>query len=86
MIERRYRAGTDFAEGDLLQEAICSAFERQRRCPRDVGFLRTVSMMMRSIGSHRRKAFARHDGFDAPVIAGKDGVMRTPADTLAAAG
>ena len=86
VIERRYRAGTDFAESDLLQEAICSAFERQRRCPRDVSFVRTVSMMMRSIGGHRRNALARHDGFDAPIIAGKDGAIRTPADTLAAAG
>lgn len=86
LVERRYRAGTDFAEGDLLQEALCLAFERQRRCPRDVGFVRTLSLMMRSAGFHRRKAMSRQVGFDAPVVAGKDGGMLAPAETLQAPG
>ena len=86
LTERRYRAGTDYAEGDLLQEAFCQAFMGERRCPRDISFVRTISLMMRSTGGHRRKILARQVPFDAPVLQSKDGKLLAPADTLRAAG
>jgi hypothetical protein len=87
LVERRYRAATDFSEGDLLQAALCQALMRERRCPRDVGFVRTISMMMRSAGDHRRRALARQVPFDAPVVRSeRGGGLLAPADTLHAEG
>jgi hypothetical protein len=34
-IERRHRGGIDFAEGDLLHEAIAAAVTGKNRCPRN---------------------------------------------------
>ncbi len=85
LVEQRYRAGTDFAPGDLLQAALCQAFLRERRCPRDIGFVPTIAAMMRSTGGHRRETLKRQVPFDAPAITAKDGRVLAPADTLRSA-
>lgn len=54
-IERRYLDGTDFAEGDLLQEAMCSALFEEKRCPRTVRFMAFLVQSMRNVAGHRRK-------------------------------
>ncbi|MGY3038314.1 hypothetical protein ACVIIV_007484 [Bradyrhizobium sp. USDA 4354] len=53
-IERRYLGGTDFAEGDLLQEAMCSALFEEKRCPRITRFMAFLVQSMRNIAGHRR--------------------------------
>ena len=53
-IERRYLGGTDFAEGDLLQEAMCSALFEEKRCPRTTRFMAFLVQSMRNIAGHRR--------------------------------
>ena len=53
-IERRYLGGTDFAEGDLLQEAMCSALFEEKRCPRTTKFMAFLVQSMRNIAGHRR--------------------------------
>ena len=53
-IERRYLNGTDFAEGDLLQEAMCAALFEEKKCPRSVRFIAFLVQSMRNIAGHRR--------------------------------
>lgn len=53
-IERRYLGGTDFAEGDLLQEAMCSALFEEKRCPRTTRLMAFLVQSMRNIAGHRR--------------------------------
>ncbi|TYO65357.1 hypothetical protein FXV83_16805 [Bradyrhizobium hipponense] len=53
-VERRYLGGTDFAEGDLLQEAMCSALFEEKRCPRITRFIAFLVQSMRNIAGHRR--------------------------------
>ncbi|MDE5464898.1 hypothetical protein [Bradyrhizobium sp. CSS354] len=53
-VERRYLGGTDFAEGDLLQEAMCSALFEEKRCPRITRFIVFLVQSMRNIAGHRR--------------------------------
>jgi hypothetical protein len=53
-IERRYLGGTDFAEGDLLQEATCSALFEEKRCPRTTRFMAFLVQSIRNIAGHRR--------------------------------
>ena len=53
-IERRYLGGTDFAEGDLLQEAMCYALFEEKRCPRTTRFIAFLVQSMRNIAGHRR--------------------------------
>lgn len=84
LAERRYRGGTDFADGGLLQEAFCKALIRERRCRRTVGFVRTMAMMMRSIGEHRRRELARQVPLDAPLaLASGRSPGLAPIDVLA---
>ena len=53
-IERRYLNGTDFAEGDLLQEAMCAALFEEKKCPRSIRFIAFLVQSMRNIAGHRR--------------------------------
>lgn len=59
-IERRYLYGTDFAEGDLLQEAMCSALQEEKRCPRTVRFVTFLVQSMRNIAGHQRRRLQQH--------------------------
>jgi hypothetical protein len=59
LLERRRLAGTDFAEGDLLHEAVCTAIFGSRKCPRGESFIAFLAESMRSIASHRRKELRR---------------------------
>jgi hypothetical protein len=54
-IERRHLDGTDFADGDLLQEAICAALFEEKTCPRCVLFIAILAQSMRNIAGRRRK-------------------------------
>jgi len=54
LLERRSLDGTDFAEGDLLHEAICSAFFGEKKCPRETAFLAFLAQSMRNIAGRRR--------------------------------
>lgn len=54
-IERRHLEGTDFADGDLLQEAVCSAVFEEKTCPRSILFIAFLAQSMRNIASRRRK-------------------------------
>ena len=58
-IERRHLDGTDFADGDLLQEAMCAALFEQKTCPRSVLFIAFLAQSMRNIASRRRKRLQR---------------------------
>ncbi len=55
-IEAKRRGGTEFGPGELIQEAVCRALERERNCPRDVPFMAFLAMTMKSIASHSRSA------------------------------
>jgi DNA-directed RNA polymerase specialized sigma24 family protein len=58
-IERRHLDGTDFAEGDLLQEAMGAALCEQKACPRGVSFIAFLAQSMRNIAGRRRKQLLR---------------------------
>lgn len=59
LIERRRLVDTDFAEGDLVQEAVCGAIFGTRKCPRDESFIAFLAETMQSIASHRRARLKR---------------------------
>ena len=85
LVEQRYRAGTDYAKGELLHAAVCQALMRERRCPKDVSFVRSLAMMMRSAGGHRRRHLSRQVSLDAPVLRSEKGAIAVvPADILPA--
>jgi hypothetical protein len=54
-IERRHLDGTDFADGDLLQEATYAALLEEKTCPRSVHFVAFLAQSMRNIAGRRRK-------------------------------
>lgn len=58
-LERRHLSGTDFAEGDLLHEAICSALFGEKKCPRETPFVAFLLQSMRNIAGRRRKQLRR---------------------------
>ena len=58
-IERRHRGGTDFTDGELVHNAICSAIEGTRKCPRNTVVIAFLAETMRSLASHRRKRLER---------------------------
>jgi DNA-directed RNA polymerase specialized sigma24 family protein len=58
-LERRHLGGTDFAEGDLLHEAICSALFGEKKCPRKTPFVAFLLQSMRNIAGRRRKQLRR---------------------------
>jgi hypothetical protein len=58
-IERRHLDGTDFADGDLLQEAMCAGLFEEKTCPRSVLFIAFLAQSMRNIASRRRKRLQR---------------------------
>jgi DNA-directed RNA polymerase specialized sigma24 family protein len=58
-LERRHLDGTDFAEGDLLQEAVCSAIFEDKKCPRTTPFVAFLAQSMRNIAGRRRKRLRR---------------------------
>ncbi len=59
LLERRHLDGTDFAVGDLLQQAICSALFREKNCPRGRSFLAFLAQSMRNIAGRQRKHLRR---------------------------
>lgn len=65
-IERRYLGGTDFAEGGLLQEAMCSALFEEKRCPRAIRFIAVLVQSMRNIAGHRRVRLQQQLPIDEP--------------------
>ena len=58
-MERRHLDGTDFADGDLLHEAICSALFGEKKCPRTTPFIAFLLQSMRNIAGRRRKELRR---------------------------
>jgi DNA-directed RNA polymerase specialized sigma24 family protein len=59
LLERPYLNGTDFAEGDLLHEAFCSALFGEKKCPRTTPFIAFVLQSIRNIAGRRRKQLRR---------------------------
>jgi hypothetical protein len=57
-IERGHLAGTDFGDGELLQEAMDAALFEEKKCPRTVPFLAFLAQSMRNIAGRRRVALA----------------------------
>jgi DNA-directed RNA polymerase specialized sigma24 family protein len=58
-LELRHLAGTDFAVGDLLQEAICSALMEKKRCPRTTPFIAFLAQSIRNIAGRQRRRLSR---------------------------
>ncbi|MFK4492530.1 hypothetical protein [Bradyrhizobium sp. USDA 336] len=58
-IEHRHLGGTDFADGDLLQEAVCAALFEEKACPRTILFIAFLAQSMRNIATRRRKGLLR---------------------------
>jgi hypothetical protein len=65
-VEQRHLAGTDFAPGDLIQEAVCAAMFEEKKCPHTTPFIAFLAQSMRNIASRRRKGLNRH----APIAGG----------------
>lgn len=66
-IERRHRGGTDFAEGDLLHEAMAAAITGKKKCPRKTDVGAFLAQTMRNIAGRRRARLWRQvplDGLD----------------------
>lgn len=57
-IETIRRSGTEFAPGELTQEAVCRSLAGERKCPRDVPFMAFMANTMRSIASHAHAALS----------------------------
>lgn len=58
-VEQRHLEGTDFAAGDLAQEAICVALFEKKKCPHTTPFIAFLAQSMRNIASRRRKRLKR---------------------------
>jgi DNA-directed RNA polymerase specialized sigma24 family protein len=59
LLERRHLDGTDFAEGDLLHEAVCSAILEGKKCPCTTPFIAFLALSMRNIAGRQRKKLRR---------------------------
>jgi hypothetical protein len=72
-IERGHFAGTDFGDGELLQEAVDAALFEEKKCPRTVPFPAFLAQSMRNVAGRRRVALARQvPPEDAKTGDGKD--------------
>jgi DNA-directed RNA polymerase specialized sigma24 family protein len=58
-LELRRLEGTDFAEGDLLHEAVCAAILGDKKCPRATPFIAFLAQSMRNIAGRQRKKLRR---------------------------
>jgi hypothetical protein len=58
-IERGHLDGTDFGDGELLQEAIGSALFEEKKCPRTTSFIAFLAQSMRNIAGRRRVKLLR---------------------------
>jgi DNA-directed RNA polymerase specialized sigma24 family protein len=58
-VEQRHLDGTDFAAGDLVQEAICAALFEKKKCPHTTPFIAFLAQSMRNIAGRRRKRLKR---------------------------
>lgn len=87
-VDRRYRGGTDFRDGDLLQEAFCRAIDGKRKCPRGVSVVKFLAEAMRSIAGHRRAQMPDEVAFEAspPTATGEPTEGLAPADVLSMPG
>lgn len=87
-VDARYRGGTDFQEGDLVQEALCRAIDGKRKCPRGVSVVKFLADAIRSIAGHRRSQMLAEISFEAspPTATGEQTEGLAPADLLFAPG
>lgn len=83
-VDARYRGGTDFPEGDLVQEALCRAITGKRRCPRGVSVVKFLADAIWSIAGHRRERMQDEVSFDAspPTATGEQTEGLAPADVV----
>jgi DNA-directed RNA polymerase specialized sigma24 family protein len=58
-LELRHLEGTDYAEGDLLHAAVCSAILGKKKCPRTTRFIAFLAQSMRNIAGRQRKKLRR---------------------------
>lgn len=58
-VEQRHLEGTDFAAGDLAQEAICVALFEKKKCPHTTPLIAFLAQSMRNIAGRRRKGLKR---------------------------
>lgn len=58
-LETRHLEGTDYAEGDLLHEAVCAAILGDKKCPRTTAFIAFLAQSMRNIAGRQRKKLRR---------------------------
>jgi DNA-directed RNA polymerase specialized sigma24 family protein len=59
-LELRHLGGTDFAEGDLLHDAVCAAILGDKKCPRTTPFIAFLAQSMRNIAGRQRRKLRRH--------------------------
>ncbi|SHI13667.1 sigma-70 family RNA polymerase sigma factor [Bradyrhizobium erythrophlei] len=63
-LELRHLGGTDYVEGDLLHEAVCSAILEDKKCPRTTPFIAFLAQSMRNIAGRQRKKLRRQVPID----------------------
>jgi len=87
-VDARYRGGTDFRDGDLVQEALCRAIAGKRKCPRGVSVVKFLADAIWSIAGHRRSRMLAEISFEAspPTVTGEQTEGLAPADVLFAPG
>jgi hypothetical protein len=87
-VDARYRGGTDFRDGDLVQEALCRAIAGKRKCPRGIPVVKFLADAIWSIAGHRRSRMLAEVSFEAspPTAVGEQTEGLAPADVLFAPG
>ncbi len=83
-VEARYRGGTDFGEGDLVQEVFLRAMAGRRKCRRGEPIVPVLAGAIQSVAGHRRKQMLPSVSFEAspPTVTGEATEGRAPEDLL----
>ena len=86
--EARFRGGTDFGEGDLVQEVFRLAMAGKRKFRRGASVVGVLAGAIRSVASHRRERMLPSISFEAspPTATGEATEGWAPEDLLSKAG
>lgn len=87
-VEARYRGGTDFGEGDLVQEVFQLAMAGKRRFRRSASIVRVLAGAIQSVAGHRRTQMLSSISFEASpaTVTGEATEGRAPEDLLSTPG
>ena len=87
-VEAHYRGGTDFGEGDLVQEVFLRAMAGRRKCRRGEAIVPVLAGAIQSVAGHRRKQMLPSVSFEAspPTVTGEATEGRAPEDLLSTPG